>query len=147
LNSEIGIVESTQEGMAYVAFATKAECSRCGACGGAGGRLLARNEAGAEIGQTVRVEASDGAMVSVALVMFALPALALFAGIGLGALAGKAFGIPLPLASALLGAAGFAAAIRFAVVYDRKSKRQSAAVMRIVETFDSAMEAEGGLSR
>ena len=147
MDSEIGIVESTEGALAYVAFATKAECEKCGACGGSGGSLLARNDAGASVGDRVRVESSNRAMLAVSAVMFLLPVAAIFSGIGLGELLGPAARIPSPLAAGVLAALGLAASLAFAVACDRKARRRSSTVVRIVGIFGPADGAEGGLGR
>lgn len=144
MEAQIGFVDSLEGELAYVSFATRGECEKCGACSGGkgGGRLLARNDAGASVGDRVRVESSGRAMIAIAFVVFALPICALFAGLGAGSLVAAAVGANAAAVGGVGAALAFAAAVAAAIAYDRRSKKESSTVVRIVDVLGPSMEAE-----
>lgn len=147
MDAQIGFVDSIDGELAYVSFATKRECERCGACSSdaqkRAQRLLARNDAGAGVGDRVRVESSNKAMLAISFVVFALPICAAFAGLGAGALVAAATGANKAALSGILAAVFFLAAIGFAIAYDRRARRTASTVLRIVGVIAQEAALEG----
>jgi sigma-E factor negative regulatory protein RseC len=88
---EIGVVTSVDGPIAKVIVKKKSACDKCsaGTCSitGEGAEIEGLNDAGAKVGQRVRVVLQPYTYVKGSLVIYGLPALALI----LGAVAGKEF--------------------------------------------------------
>ena len=85
---ETGVVTKVDGVTAYVLVEKKSACEHCtaGTCdlSGQGALIEAINEAGAQVGQRVRVHLRDYTYVSGSLFFYGIPALALIAGAILG---------------------------------------------------------------
>lgn len=110
---EIGSVKSIQGALATVVVKKKSACEHCtaGTCqikeGGA--ELEAFNEAGAKVGQTVRVELRSYSYVKGSMMIYGLPALALIAGAIVGKeFVGSRWGLDSDLMSTLFAFGAFA---------------------------------------
>lgn len=104
---EIGVVSSVSGPIAKVAVEKKGLCEKCsvGICRltDEGAELEALNEAGAQVGQKVRVMLRPYSYLKGSAIVYGLPSLALIAGAVLGRKAAGALGMEPDAASALLG--------------------------------------------
>ncbi len=129
---QIGIVDGLEGPYARVRLSGHSSCSECGACSGKATFVLARNDAGAAPGDRVSLESSPAGILSVTLIIFVLPMLAIFAGIGAGLLAARALGVSSSPAAGIGAAVFFALSLLAAVAYDRRAKTRAAAAVKIV---------------
>jgi sigma-E factor negative regulatory protein RseC len=79
-----GFVIKNEGEFARVQVQAHGSCENCGACDTAKMEILAYNSLQAKPGQQVRFVMQQGNMMRVALVLFVLPMLAIFAGAALG---------------------------------------------------------------
>ena len=91
---------------AWVSFASSANCAKCGACAQSeSGTMIneADNQIGAKIGNLVEVEISPLVSTLFPLIVFGVPILFFFLGLGLGSLISELAGIMIGLILLLLG--------------------------------------------
>ncbi|MEJ2314402.1 MAG: SoxR reducing system RseC family protein [Nitrospirota bacterium] len=110
---EVGSVKSIQGPLATVVVAKKSACEHCtaGTCTikGGGAEIEALNEAGAKVGQRVRVELQAYSYVKGSIMIYGLPAVALIAGAIAGKeLVGARWGLDSDLVSAIFAFGAFA---------------------------------------
>ncbi len=128
---EVGSVKSIEGPFATVVVTKKSMCEHCtaGTCqlteGGA--ELEALNEAGAKVGQTVRVELRSYSYVKGSMMIYGLPAAALV----VGAVVGKEFvaprwGLDSDLMSALFGFGAFAVSLVFVKLWSMRAEKKTA---------------------
>ena len=111
---EIGIVKSIEGPLSTVVVEKKSMCEHCtaGTChiteGGA--ELEALNEAGAMVGQKVRVELRSSSYLKGSMMVYGLPALALVAGaiVGKEMVGSRLWGLDPDLVSAIFAFGAFA---------------------------------------
>ena len=112
----------SEDGTAQVLHVRRSACSgdchKCAGCGAVEQKLLltAENPIGACPGDFVVITSRSGPVLRAALILYALPVAAFFAGFGLGALLG--------ISGAVTGCLSFAAGIGLAVCYDRRVGRR-----------------------
>lgn len=102
---EFGTIIKNDGKTAIIGLPKNAACERCRACSvGSGGSLCleAANTIGAQAGDRVEVEISEGFVVRSLLMIYLGPVIALFAGYLLGALASETAGIALALSFVVL---------------------------------------------
>jgi len=85
---EKAVVVATKSGFAQLQIEPKDSCEGCKACAaGKSGKAIkiwAKNYVNAKVGQTVEVELRDSTFLSATIIIYAIPLLAFFIGIGLG---------------------------------------------------------------
>ncbi len=95
------------------------DCAKCGGCGGLETQTLyvvARNRAGAQVGERVLLEGETKRVLSLAALVYLLPLASFFAGYAAGGALGSA---------ALGGGIFFAAGILCACAYSRRMKEKN----------------------
>jgi sigma-E factor negative regulatory protein RseC len=127
---EVGSVKSIQGSMATVVVAKKSMCEQCtaGTCllteGGA--ELEALNEAGAEVGQNVRVELKAYSYIKGSMMVYGLPALMLVIGAVVGKEIGPRFmGLDSDLVSAIFAFGAFALSIVFVKLWSMQAGKKT----------------------
>lgn len=150
---ETGYVIRVDGPHAVVSVARKSACSHCtaGVChegGGQGMEIEAFNEAGAKVGERVRVNMREDAFVSGSLVLYGVPALALVAGavIGKEFLSGRFPGVDPQGITAAAAFAGLALGIGIAWAVDRLMRRGQGASPRLVAVVEAVLEDENTTS-
>jgi len=126
-----GVVTELDGDFAKIRPKRHSACDDCQACNTTNLIVLALNPSQAIVGQTVKYTQAESGMLSIAWVLFIQPLLAVFAGIGLGALVASSFHLPqVPpmVAGALLF---FALAIVFVRWFDRRYKLRQANFAKI----------------
>ena len=136
--TEVGSVVSVNDDAAVVAMRMSGACKKCGLCmsssDGKDVLLLARNEAGAKIGDSVEIEISSGRVLMAAFVVYLVPVVMTVVGFLVGsAVSGgsEESGLPIVLAVVFL-------VVSFLAVwlYDlrvRKGERREATVTRVLD--------------
>ncbi len=139
--TEQGVVQSTKSGSAWVKVQRSEACHHCesqGLC-----RMLssnemiveASNELGARTGDRVEIGLPTGSFLTLSLVVYFIPVVALVIGAALGWSEAPRFGYDSTWGSAFCGAAFLAAAFLFAKVFERKAgmkKRYQPRITRIL---------------
>jgi sigma-E factor negative regulatory protein RseC len=127
---EIGAVKSVQGPMATVVVTKKGMCEHCtaGTChmSDDGAEIEALNEAGAEIGQRVRVELQTYSYLRGSMMVYGLPALALV----IGAVVGKEIGprylsLDSDLLSAIFGFGAFGLSLVFVKLWSTRAEKET----------------------
>lgn len=121
---QFGIVKRVCGESVEVLVSRPAACKGCGACQMANNRphtVIARNDASAEVGDTVALELPGQDLVRAVLLAYGVPLVMFLAGLGVGALAARSFGwtIDSSLASAIGGILFLAAGYYGIHLYDR----------------------------
>ncbi len=138
---EEGAVIETSEKTATVRIDRTSACAHCKAgCMDRGGVMVteAENSIGAEVGDTVRLEFSQGAALTAIMLVFGLPLLTLLLGVFLGAIVASRLGYQdhSHLMSIGIGAVLFFATFIPIWLYDkhmRESEFYSVAVVKILK--------------
>jgi len=142
---EIGCVASIEGDAAVVAMTRSSNCEHCGLClmarEGRDFLLLARNAAGASLGDTVEVEVKAGRVVAAAFAVYMIPVLATIGGFFLG----NAIAEGSPRSQLPIGLAIAALVVSFVGVwlYDlrlRRAERRQAIVTRVLSAEEAEQE-------
>ncbi len=105
------------------------DCAKCGGCGGLetqAMRVIARNRAGASVGDRVLIEGETKKVLSLAVLAYLCPIALFFIGCVIGAAAGFTEGV-----SSLCGGLGFVSGIFAAFLYSRNMKNKAEAPYEI----------------
>ena len=140
---EEGVVIETDENTATVRIDRTSACAHCKAgCIEKGGVMItqAENSAGAQVGDTVRLEFDPGAALTAALVVFGLPLLALLLGVILTTVVADRMGYQnrSQLLSIGVGAVLFFLTFIPIRAYDRRVKRTGSHNIAVVEILKRA---------
>ncbi len=128
---EIGIVKSIEGPLSTVVVEKKSMCEHCtaGTCliteGGA--ELEALNEAGAVVGQKVRVELRSYSYLKGSMMVYGLPALALVAGaiVGKEMVGSRLWGLDPDLVSAIFAFGAFALSFVFVKLWAMGAEKKT----------------------
>jgi positive regulator of sigma E activity len=134
---EYGSVVSVNDDAAVVEMGMHGACKKCGLCqtssGGKTVLLLARNAAGAAVGDAVEVEISPGRVLAAAFVVYLIPVVMTVIGFAVGSAlsdGSEESALPIVLAVVFLVASFLGVWLYDARV--RKSDRRDAAVRRVL---------------
>lgn len=135
--TEIGCVVSVKDDAAVVSMPMSPECRKCGVCLAAGdGRdvlVLAKNAAGAGVGDAVEIEIEAGKAVAAAFVIYMIPVFMTIAGFIVGnAITGGAEDANLPIALAVVFLVASFVGVWLYDVRLRRTQRHTAVVTRVV---------------
>ncbi len=127
---EVGSVKSIQGPMATVVVTKKSMCEHCtaGTCSmtEGGAELEALNEAGAGVGQKVRVELKAYSYLKGSMIIYGLPALMLIIGAVVGKEIGPRFmGLDSDLVSAIFAFGAFAFSIVLVKLWSMKAEKKT----------------------
>jgi len=147
---ETGVVTKVDGVTAHVLVEKKSACEHCtaGTChlSGDKARIEAINEAGAKVGQLVRVHIRDYTYVAGSLFFYGIPALALLAGaiIGKEAIAGLFPGFDSDGISAITAFACLGLSLIIVKLWSRKAEKKTAYQPVVEEVLDEHRNLEGG---
>lgn len=121
---QFGIVQRVRGKFAGVLVSRPAACKSCGACQLMDNHphtVTVRNDAGAEVGDTVALELPGEDLVRAVLLAYGVPLVMFLAGLGVGAPAARSLGLTMnpSLASAFGGVLFLAAGYYGVHLYDR----------------------------
>ena len=130
-----GVVVSNEGEFSRVNVQAHSSCDSCGACDSSKMVILAFNPLKALPGQRVRFVMPDGNMMKIALVLFVLPLLSLFAGAYVGYLVSVTAQMRAYQTLFMIAAAGalFVLSVLNIIRYDRKYKMKTGNFAEIVE--------------
>ncbi|MCR4426369.1 MAG: SoxR reducing system RseC family protein [Firmicutes bacterium] len=147
---QIGVVKAVHGKHVEVTVTRPTACKHCGACGLVENKprlLLARNNAGAEVGDLVVLEIPDGDVLKAAAFVYGVPLLGLMVGLGVGPGIARAlgFGINPSVASAIGGLLLMGIGYGALNLYDRSlSEGSYASVATEIVNQDSTVCASQG---
>ncbi len=128
---EVGVVKSIEGPLSIVLVTKKSACEHCtaGTChlSEDGAVIEALNEAGAEVGQTVRVELKPYTYLKGSMVVYGLPALSLVIGAVVGKELGDAgfVGFDPDLSSAVFAFGAFFASLVLVKLWSNRAEKQT----------------------
>ena len=133
---QTGFIMNLEGDLAKIRVAPNANCDNCGACEIKHMEIIAYNSVKARPGQKVKFTMANDSMVKISFMIFAMPLLAIFAGLYLGSLAASISG----LNQTALMTAGFflflGAAIAIIYFYDKKYKLNKSNFPQIIEVIN-----------
>ena len=133
---QTGFIMNLDGDLAKVRVAPNAECDNCGACDIKHMEILAYNAVNASPGQKVKFTMANDGMVKISFMIFAMPLLAVFAGLYSGSVISSLFS----LNQAALMTAGVAlflgTAIAIIYYYDKKYKLNKSNFPQIIEVIN-----------
>lgn len=145
---EHGVVVWTKENTAGVRFKRNSMCGSCKACGIAPGAdtvvVEAKNELGAEAGDTVSVSIDTGIAFKSSVIAYCVPLLALIIGVAAGYFIGEATGflIQAEVCAAVFGLAFCVAGFFLLRLIDKKASAKLKNVYSIDEIIEKSDETE-----